>query len=69
MAGARRDAPRGRHGRIQDLQLREIKLFFRTYKELLPGHDVVVKDYYNQEQAVALLEKYEIAYREAKKRH
>jgi inorganic pyrophosphatase len=54
---------------IQDLQLREIKLFFRTYKELLPGHDVVVKDYYNQEQAVALLEKYEIAYREAKKRH
>jgi len=42
---------------IQDLQLREIKLFFRTYKELLPGHHVEVGEYHGQEEACALIDK------------
>jgi len=48
---------------IQDLQLREIKLFFRTYKELQEDHDVIVLDYHNQEEAIALIERYQIAYK------
>lgn len=47
---------------IPNLQLREIKLFFRTYKELLPGHDVEVGEYHNREEAIALLERCRKAY-------
>jgi len=54
-------------GDIQELQLKEIKLFFRTYKELLPGHDVIVKDYYDREQAIALIGKYQEAYKQSRK--
>jgi len=49
---------------IKDLQLREIKLFFRTYKELQPGHHVEVLDYYPVQDALNLIEKYETAYQE-----
>ncbi len=48
---------------IKDLQLREIKLFFRTYKELLPGHHVEVLDYYPKADALRLIETYEKAYK------
>ncbi len=47
---------------IPSLQLREIKLFFRTYKELLPGHDVEVGEYHCREEAIALLERCRKAY-------
>jgi inorganic pyrophosphatase len=42
---------------IPQLQLREIKLFFRTYKELLPNHDVEVREYHNCEEALVLIDK------------
>ncbi|MDD3842391.1 MAG: inorganic diphosphatase [Candidatus Izemoplasmatales bacterium] len=42
---------------IPQLQLREIKLFFRTYKELLPNHEVEVRDYHNCEEALILIDK------------
>ncbi len=48
---------------IKDLQLREIKLFFRTYKELLPGHHVEVLDYYPKADALRLIETYELAFK------
>jgi inorganic pyrophosphatase len=40
---------------IQNLQLREIKFFFSTYKELLPDHHVVCNDYHSREEAEALI--------------
>lgn len=40
---------------IQSLQLKEIKLFFRTYKELLPGHEVEVGEYHTRNEALTLL--------------
>lgn len=48
---------------IKDLQLKEIKLFFRNYKELQPGHHVEVLDYYPREDALRLIEKCEAAFR------
>jgi inorganic pyrophosphatase len=48
---------------IQELQLREIKLFFRTYKELQADHDVQVLDYYDREHAILLIKRYETQYK------
>lgn len=48
---------------IPPLQLKEIKLFFRTYKELQADHDVVVNDYYDRERAIALIKRYQAQYR------
>lgn len=53
---------------IKDLQLREIKLFFRTYKQLQPGHHVEVLDYYPRIEAVKLVEKYFKAYEESQQK-
>jgi inorganic pyrophosphatase len=50
-------------GDIHPLQLKEIKLFFRTYKELLPGHHVEVGEYHSKEEALALIRKCRDAYR------
>jgi len=47
---------------IKDLQLKEIKLFFRTYKELQDGHHVEVLDYYSRDEAIELIDKYSKAY-------
>jgi inorganic pyrophosphatase len=41
---------------IKSLQLKEIKLFFRNYKELLPGHNVEVLEYYPKDEALNLIE-------------
>lgn len=41
---------------IKELQLREIKLFFRNYKELMPEHQVEVLDYYPKTAAMELIE-------------
>ncbi|MGD9909048.1 MAG: inorganic diphosphatase [Candidatus Izemoplasmatales bacterium] len=51
---------------IKQLQLEEIKLFFRNYKALQPGHHVEVLDYYPLEAAVELIEKYQKAYKTSK---
>jgi len=51
---------------IKDLQLKEIKLFFRNYKELQPGHHVEVLDYYPLEKALELIESCRQRYRESK---
>ncbi|HOW38763.1 MAG TPA: inorganic diphosphatase [Bacillota bacterium] len=53
---------------IQLLQLKEIKLFFRNYKELLPGHDVEVGEYHSRQEALQLLERCYRQFREAKKK-
>lgn len=53
---------------IKELQLKEIKLFFRTYKELQPGHHVEVLDYYPLEDALNLIDKYSKAFEEDKKK-
>lgn len=53
---------------IKDLQLREIKLFFRTYKELQEGHHVEVLDYYPLQDALYLIEKYQKAYEDTLKK-
>jgi inorganic pyrophosphatase len=42
---------------IPSLQLREIKLFFRTYKELLPDHKVEVGEYHNAQEACDLIDR------------
>lgn len=49
---------------INDLQLKEIKLFFRTYKQLQPGHHVEVLDYYPRIEATKLVERYIQAYKD-----
>ena len=41
---------------IKELQLKEIKLFFRNYKELLPEHLVEVLEYYPKAEALKLIE-------------
>ncbi len=51
---------------IKDLQLKEIKLFFRNYKELQPGHHVEVLDYYSRDQALDLIEKCRKRYQKSK---
>jgi len=51
---------------IKELQLEEIKLFFRNYKALQPGHHVEVLDYYPLEAAVELIEKYQKAFKSNK---
>ena len=48
---------------IPNLQLQEIKLFFRTYKELQPDHDVKVLDYYDREHAILLIKRYQNQYK------
>jgi len=53
---------------IKDLQLKEIKLFFRTYKELQAGHHVEVLDYYPLDDALNLIDKYVKAFDEDKKK-
>lgn len=53
---------------IKELQLKEIKLFFRNYKELLPDHHVEVLDYYHQKDALRLIERYRESYSKAKAR-
>jgi inorganic pyrophosphatase len=45
------------------LQLREIKLFFRTYKELQADHDVVVNEYFSREHAINLIKRYQMQFR------
>lgn len=47
---------------IKELQLKEIKFFFRHYKELLPGHHVEVLDYHPRADAMRLIEKCRNAY-------
>ncbi|MBU0997165.1 MAG: inorganic diphosphatase [Firmicutes bacterium] len=51
---------------IKELQLKEIKLFFRTYKELQPGHHVEVLDYYPRVDALKLIEECGKRYRNSK---
>lgn len=51
---------------IKQLQLEEIKLFFRNYKALQPGHHVEVLDYYPLDDAIALIDKYQKAYKPSK---
>ncbi len=51
---------------IKDLQLREIKLFFRTYKELQPGHHVEVLDYYPRVDALKLIDDCAKRYKDSK---
>lgn len=41
---------------ISELQLREIRLFFETYKVLEPGHHIKVLDYYDKNDAYKLIE-------------
>ncbi|MDD4184723.1 MAG: inorganic diphosphatase [Candidatus Izemoplasmatales bacterium] len=41
---------------IKELQLKEIKLFFRNYKELLPDHKVEVREYYSKSEALKLID-------------
>ncbi len=53
---------------IKELQLKEIKLFFRNYKELQPGHHVEVLDYYCRDEAIKLIEKCQTMYKEIRKR-
>ncbi|MBI9009850.1 MAG: inorganic diphosphatase [Tenericutes bacterium] len=52
---------------IKDLQLREIKLFFSTYKILEPGHNVEVLEYYNKKEAIDLIEKCQKVYNDEMK--
>jgi len=54
---------------IQNLQLREIKLFFRTYKELQDNHNVEVKDFHSREEAIDLIRRYRQAYDENGKKY
>ena len=49
---------------IKELQLREIKLFFRNYKILEPGHHVEVREYYPKRDAIELIEKFQKAYKD-----
>lgn len=53
---------------IKELQLKEIKLFFRNYKELQPGHHVEVLDYYPLKDALRLIEKYQEKYQSLQKK-
>lgn len=54
---------------FKELQLKEIKLFFRNYKELQPGHHVEVLDYYPRQDAKKLIEKYQLAYQQEKEKN